>query len=171
MNRYIVATIWIILIAVSAITPLWNVPSTFLDQVMLGTLDPSQWFIFTSLGLFPLYFFIFSRNENQPLWRSMFYLFGLILGGFIIFPLEALNQRKAQPLSKIQLVSLAMMDTTLIILLGWSIIFGDWSVYIQSYQKDLFVYIMTWDFIAVVIVLFYKAFANADTYLKLIIKK
>ena len=73
-----------------------------------------------------------------------------------MFPLEVISKYGANPLTRLQFVLLALMDSILIMLLGWAIIFGDWSVYIQSYQNDLFVNIMTWDFIAIVIVLFYK---------------
>jgi hypothetical protein len=171
MNRLIVFVIWLGLIALAAMTPLWAQPSLFLNQVLSGNLDPSQWFIFMSLGFFPLYFFIFALNEKQPLWRSLLYLLGMGFGGFIVFPLEALNNKSANPLTRLQLILLATMDSILFLILAWSIFFGDWSVYIQSYQNDLFVYIMTWDFIAIVIVLFYKVISQSSIYFKTFLKQ
>lgn len=171
MNRFIVFIIWVGLLTLATISPLLGVPSLFLDQVFANQLDPSQWFIFTSLGIFPLYFLIFSFNEKQPIWRSLLYLLGMILGGFIVFPLEVISKYSANPLTRLQFVLLALMDSILIILLVWSIIFGDWSVYIQSYQNDLFVNIMTWDFIAIVIVLFYKVISNSKIYFRTLLKQ
>ncbi len=171
MNRIIVFIIWVGLLIIATISPLWGEPSLFLNQVFNGSLDPSQWFIFTSLGIFPLYFLIFSFNEKQPLWRSLLYMFGMILGGFIVFPLEIINKHSANPLTRLQIILLALMDTVLMIMLIWAIIFGDWSVYIQSYQNDIFVNIMTWDFIAIVIVLFYKVISNSRIYFKTILKQ
>lgn len=171
MNRRVVFIIWLALIGVSAISPLWVEPSLFLNQVLSGSLDPSQWFIFTSLGFFPLYFFVFALNEKQPLWRSILYLLGMIFGGFIVFPLEALNNKTAKPLTLTHLVMLATMDSILIAILVWSIFLGDWSVYIRSYQTDLFVYIMTWDFIAIIIVLSYKVISQAPIYFQSFLKQ
>ncbi|MBS3991654.1 MAG: hypothetical protein KGZ51_06225 [Erysipelothrix sp.] len=171
MNRLIVFIIWLVLIALTAISPLWGEPSLFLDQVLLGNLDPTQWFIFISLGFFPLYFFVFARNEKQPLWRSLLYLLGMAFGAFILLPLEALNSKSANPLTRLQIFLLASMDVILLLILTWSMFFGDWSVYIQSYQTDLFVYIMTWDFIAIVIVSSYKVISQSNIYFKTILKQ
>jgi hypothetical protein len=171
MNRIILLIIWFGLLLLATMTPLWSEPSLFLEQVFNNALDPSQWFVFTSLGIFPLYFLILTFNEKQPIWRSLLYLLGMGLGGFIVFPLEILNKHNANPLTRLQFILLALMDSILMALLIWSIIFGDWSVYIQSYQNDVFVTIMTWDFIAIVIVLFYKVISNSRIYFSTLLKQ
>jgi hypothetical protein len=171
MRKHVILIIWAALIILSAITSLWSQPSTFLNQVFANNLDPSQWFIFNSLGIFPLYFFILALNDKKPWWISSLYLFGLMFGGFIIFPLEAFSKTEAQPLKKSSFLALASLDILLTIMFIWAIIFGDWSVYRSNFQQDLFVYIMTWDFIAIVIVLFYKVWMHNKVYFSPWIKK
>jgi hypothetical protein len=171
MKKHIILIIWVVLIIISVITPLWGQTSNFLNQVFASDLDPTQWFVFNSLGIFPLYFFILSLNDKKPWWMSLLYLFGLGFGGFVIFPLEALTQTKPQPLKKSSFFALASFDIILTIMLVWALFFGDWSVYRSSFQQDLFVYIMTWDFIAVVIVLFYKVLMNHKVYFSPWMKK
>lgn len=164
MRRRLTWIIWIVLVALSASSPLWGSESTFLSQVVKGQLDPTQWFVFNALGLFPLYFFILARNDQQPLLRSLLYLGGMVLGGFIIFPLEVTSQSKPQPLTKLNLSLLVSMDILFIGLFIWALFFGDWSIYRESYRTDLFVYVMTWDFFAFFAVLAVKIITSFKTY-------
>ena len=164
MRRRFTWIIWLVLVALTASSPLWGSKSTFLTSVFAGQLDPTQWFVFNALGLFPLYFFILARNDQQPHLRSLLYLSGMVLGGFIIFPLEVTSKTKPQPLTKLNLTLLVSMDLLFIGLLIWALIFGDWSLYSESYRNDLFVYVMTWDFFAFLGVLTVKIIASYKTY-------
>ena len=166
MRKQFTWIIWFALLVMSALSPLWGTESVFLNQVFAQDLDPTQWFVFMSLGLFPLYFFILALNDKQPWPRACLYLLGMILGGFVIFPLDALSKAVPQPLSKPTFMILALMDITLVGMFVWAMITGDWSVYMQSYRSDLFVYVMTWDMLAFIGVLLAKIAFGAPQYFK-----
>lgn len=166
MRSVIIWIIWLALVIVSALSPLWGSESLFLSQVFARNLDPTLWFVFISLGVFPLYFFILALNDKQSLPRSLMYLLGMILGGFVIFPLEALNKAQPQPLSKFSLYLLVLLNFVLLGLLLWANFTGSWEVYMQSFRNDLFVYVMTWDAIAFIIVLKVKLFTGLKYYYK-----
>jgi hypothetical protein len=171
MKRKVPFLIWIILVVIAGLALLNPIPSDFLNQVLRLNLDPSLWFVFNALGLIPLYFIILSVNDKKPWWISSLYLLGLGLGGFVLFPLEFLFKSKPQPLKKSSFFLLGSIDIILTLMLLWAVFFGDWSVYRQAYQNDLFVYIMTWDFIALIIVLFYKVASQSHIYFSPWIKK
>lgn len=171
MKRRVPLLIWIVLVMVTINASLNGASSDFLNQVFSLNLDPSLWFVFNALGLIPMYFLILSINDKKPWWQSMFTLLGFGLGGFVLFPLEFLFRSKPLPLKKYSFFLLGSIDIILTLMLLWALIFGDWSVYRQAYQSDLFVYVMTWDFIALIIVLFYKVASHSPIYFSPWIKK
>lgn len=170
MNRQFAAVIWLALVVMSALSGLWGRESVFLSQLMSGNIDPIHWFIFLSLGLFPIYFLVLAVNDQQPRLRTWLYLLGFVFGGFIIFLLEALNNQPPQSLSKRKAMILMFMDCVVIGLFVYALVAGNWHAFLQSYRTDLFVYVMTWDFLGFIGVLWTKLLLGMHVYFKLLFK-
>lgn len=170
MNRNVILVIWICIFAIASISIRWGEQTLIIEQFLFSSFDSTQWLTLVLYAILPLYFLIFSISEKQPLWRKFLYLLGLGFGTFVIFPLEIFSKFGANPLTRLQFAMLAFLDILLLAIFSWAIKFGNWTDFIHSYQTNFTFYFVTWNLIAMVVVLIYKVFLNSKIYFKTLIK-
>lgn len=164
MRRQFAGVIWLSLIVMSVLSV--SKDSIFFSQLLLGNIEPMHAFMLGALILFPIYFYILAVNDQQSWFRRMLYLLGFIFGGYLIFLLETLNKTVPQPLTSRKVLVLAAIDVILIILFVFALLQGDWQFFLLSYRSDRIVYVMTWNVLGYVGVVWTKVLLGMSSYFK-----
>jgi hypothetical protein len=130
----------------------FNLGSTFLDELFALNVDPLLFMVFNLLGMIPLAFFLyFKQNYDLKWFHILILLSGFVLGGFglgfIIYLMP-----KTKPLKYSKKPLWAGFIITLV-LLFYGLLFGDINAYIEAFNTDTFVHIMTIDL--AVLMIFY----------------
>lgn len=125
----------------------FQITDTFGELLILEA-DPYLIAVFNLLGLFPLAFLLFGfryLNMTKSTWVSL--SMGFMLGGFALtvpFINQDLNKKKVS--HKIHMVALIGLIGA-VITIGYGLILGNISDYIDAFRTDSFIHIMTLDFL------------------------
>ena len=127
-------------------------PSTHLSvlEILRFESDPLLITVFNALGILPALFFIERLSRLNPFGLKEKWSYGLsfALGAFAL--LWGLDDQLMRIKTKRNRILHALLVVGLVGLLAYGLIFGNLESYLLVWQKDLFVRIMTLDFIVLV---------------------
>lgn len=142
------AVLYLLLIIYS----LFHLITNFSDGGMLQGLiqnegDPYLIMVFNLLGLFPLAFILYGlKYLKMSKFDWTFLGLGFMLGGFMLTVPFLKSELKPKPVSKkTHVVALVGMILSILII-GYGVILGDFNAYLDAFNSDSFVHIMTIDF-------------------------
>lgn len=138
-----------------------NQPDTF---ELIKNLSTGQWqginplviALFNLMGIWPMIYsaliFIDGRGQKIPAWLFASASFGV--GAFALLPYLALRKTNPQfPGTKNALIKLLdsrvtgiILTVGTVILVAYGLLQGDWSNFIQQWQSDRFIHVMSLDF-------------------------
>ncbi len=154
MKRIIAIIAWIGLVIYGLYYSIFvNPGSTFLADLLSGNADPLAFMVFNLLGMIPLAFFLYFTQYYTLKWFHYVFLLGsFVFGGFAtgaIF-IWMPEEKPAQENKRVMLAGLII--TVAVIIYG---LFGSLQAYIEAFNTDTFVHVMTVDFF--VLWIFYLA--------------
>ncbi len=156
MKRTIGIIAWLFLIAYGLIYSIFfNPGSTFLADLFTGSADPLAFMVFNLLGMIPLAFFVFFWQYYELKWfHYLFLAGGFVFGGFATGALFVfMPEAKPVPKRQTNVLVAGLIITLAVIIYG--LFFGSLDAYIQAFETDTFVHVMTIDFF--VLFIFYLA--------------
>lgn len=125
-------------------TVFFDVPTTFLDQILAQEADPFAGMVFNFLGLIPLAFLLYFLRYYQLKWFHFgFLLLGFVLGGFasgLIFFFFPEERKEERPMRLAAVLGLVLSILTLFAGLA-----GSLQAYSTLFIEDSFVHVMTID--------------------------
>ena len=128
----------------------FNPGSTFLGDLFTMNTDPLLFMVFNLLGMIPLAFFLyFKQNYDLKWFHLLILLSGFVFGGFGAgFIIYVMPKTKALAYSKKPLWAGFIITMALIF---YGLLFGSLDAYIEAFNTDSFVHIMTIDFFVLMI--------------------
>ncbi len=112
--------------------------------------DPLLIAIFNALGLLPALFFVERLSRNQQFSRKEKWAYALSFGLGAFALLWGLDDTLTRPKTGGLRLIHAMLVVSLIGMLTYGLVFGQFEDYFSVWQNDLFVRIMTLDFVVLI---------------------
>lgn len=155
MKRIIAISAWILLVVYGLYYSFFvNPGSTFLADLFSGGADPLAFMVFNLLGMIPLAFFLYFTQYYTLKWFHYVFLLGsFVLGGFATGAIF-IWMPEEKPVKENKRVMLAGLIITVAVII-YGIYFGSLQAYIDAFNADTFVHVMTVDFF--VLWIFYLA--------------
>ena len=155
MTRIIAIIAWIGLLIYGGYYSIFiNPGSTFLADLFAGNADPFAFMVFNLLGMIPLAFFVFFQSYYQLKWYHYVFLLGsFVFGGFATGGIFVFPPEEKTPKVTRRVIIAGLLITIAVMTYGLG--FGSLTTYLESFQTDTFVHVMTVDFF--VLFIFYLA--------------
>lgn len=122
----------------------FNPGSTFLSDLFTLQVDPLLFMVFNLLGMIPLAFFLyFKQNYDLKWFHTIILLSGFVFGGFglgfimYVMPKTKPLHYMKKPLWVGFIITLA--------LIFYGLLFGNFQTYLEAFNTDSFVHVMTID--------------------------
>lgn len=151
MKKVLLATYLLAIFSIILILSLGNYSFIVFNDLML-IFDPYIFFIFNVMGIFPFLILIYTKiyHLNISKRNQMLYALGFLFGGFILYPavyMTKINKSKTYKQIRLLNIIFVIISTFILILMFYIELFGDFSTYFNLFKHDIFVMIMSIDFI------------------------
>ncbi len=142
--------IWSLLVIYTLIHLIWFYSmSVNLRTLLTFQGEPLAVGVFNLMGLFPVVFvtFLFCEPHKPSRPRIVSHLLGFMVGAFALLPVVSFEkQRPRHPGSLFRVLLLTLASVALALLI-WMFVQGSISSYLNLFQSDSFIHIMTIDWI------------------------
>ena len=153
----------LVLLYICMILLFGNLKFIIFDDFLHTIFNPHIFFIFNVLGMYPLIFLLAIKVYLIDIKDQAYKLLHLsyLFGGFIIYPIllttSLTSKGKIRETKYINIIFIVLSAYTLF-LLFYVELFGDFSYFLYMFKNDIFIHIMTIDFIITYIFSIYLSY-------------